>query len=51
MSARDVPIVCVGGITIEQLPASAEPSDMPDSAIASGCVDFVLAPERIVIRS
>lgn len=37
----------VGGITIAQLPASAGQPDMPDSAIASGCVDFVLTPEQI----
>lgn len=37
----------VGGTTIAQLPASAGQPDMPDSAIASGCVDFILAPEQI----
>lgn len=40
----------VGGITIAQLPASAGQPDMPDSAIASGCVDFVLAPEQIAAQ-
>ncbi|MEP6567765.1 MAG: chemotaxis protein CheB [Mesorhizobium sp.] len=37
----------VGGITIAQLPSSAGQPDMPDSAIASGCVDFVLTPEQM----
>lgn len=40
----------VGGTTIAQLPASAGQPDMPDSAIASGCVDFILAPEQIAAR-
>jgi two-component system, chemotaxis family, protein-glutamate methylesterase/glutaminase len=37
----------VGGITIAQKPDSAAQSDMPESAIASGCVDFILSPEEI----
>jgi len=37
----------VGGITIAQKPATAEAPDMPKSAIATGCIDFVLAPEDI----
>lgn len=37
----------VGGITIAQLPETAMQPDMPESAIASGCVDFVLSPEDI----
>ena len=37
----------VGGITIAQKPDTARQPDMPESAIASGCVDFVLAPEDI----
>ena len=37
----------VGGITIAQKPDTAEQPDMPESAIASGCVDFILAPEKI----
>ncbi|WP_340124551.1 chemotaxis protein CheB [Methylobacter svalbardensis] len=37
----------VGGITIAQKPDTAEQPDMPESAIASGCIDFVLAPEDI----
>ena len=37
----------VGGITIAQSPDTAWAPDMPISAIASGCIDFVLAPENI----
>jgi chemotaxis response regulator CheB len=37
----------VGGITIAQKPETAAQPDMPESAIASGCVDFVLSPEDI----
>src|ERR1700722_7682727 len=37
----------VGGITIAQKPDTAKQPDMPASAIASGCVDFVLSPEDI----
>jgi chemotaxis response regulator CheB len=37
----------VGGITIAQKPDTAEQPDMPESAIASGYIDFVLAPEDI----
>ena len=37
----------VGGITIAQKPATAGQPDMPASAIASGCIDFVLSPEDI----
>ncbi|WP_293881799.1 chemotaxis protein CheB [Sphingomonas sp.] len=40
----------VGGITIAQLPASAAEPEMPDSAIESGCVDFILAPEQIAAQ-
>lgn len=36
-----------GGITIAQKPATAKQPDMPESAIASGCIDFVLSPEEI----
>jgi two-component system, chemotaxis family, protein-glutamate methylesterase/glutaminase len=36
-----------GGITIAQLPNTATQPDMPESAIASGCVDFILSPENI----
>lgn len=37
----------VGGITIAQKLDTAVQPDMPESAIASGCVDFVLSPEDI----
>jgi chemotaxis response regulator CheB len=37
----------VGGITIAQKLDTAGQPDMPESAIASGCVDFVLSPEKI----
>jgi two-component system chemotaxis response regulator CheB len=37
----------VGGITIAQRPDTAAQPDMPESAIASGYVDFVLSPEAI----
>jgi len=36
-----------GGITIAQKPASAAHPDMPESAIETGYVDFVLSPEDI----
>ena len=37
----------VGGITIAQKPETAVQPDMPESAMASGCIDFVLSPEDI----
>lgn len=37
----------VGGITIAQKPDTAGAPDMPESAIASGCIDFILSPEAI----
>jgi len=37
----------VGGITIAQKATTAGQPDMPESAIASGCIDFVLSPEDI----
>jgi len=37
----------VGGITIAQKLDTAEQPDMPQSAIASGCIDFILSPEEI----
>ena len=37
----------VGGITIAQKPDTAVQPDMPGSAIASGCIDFILSPEEI----
>lgn len=36
-----------GGITIAQRPDTAKQPDMPESAIASGCVDMILSPEEI----
>jgi len=36
-----------GGITIAQKPETAKQPDMPESAIASGCIDFILSPEDI----
>jgi chemotaxis response regulator CheB len=44
----------VGGITIAQKLDTAAQPDMPESAIASGCIDFVLSPENIakqIVRS
>jgi len=37
----------VGGVTIAQSPETAVKPDMPESAIESGSIDFVLAPEDI----
>jgi chemotaxis response regulator CheB len=37
----------VGGITIAQKPETAAHPDMPESAISSGCIDFILSPEDI----
>lgn len=36
-----------GGITIAQKPDTASQPDMPESAIASGWIDFILSPEDI----
>ena len=36
-----------GGITIAQRPTTASVPEMPESAIESGCIDFVLSPENI----
>jgi two-component system CheB/CheR fusion protein len=36
-----------GGITFAQDPRSAQHPGMPESAIATGCVDFVLTPQGI----
>jgi two-component system chemotaxis response regulator CheB len=36
-----------GGITIAQKPDTAKQPDMPNSAIASGFIDFILSPEEI----
>jgi two-component system chemotaxis response regulator CheB len=40
----------VGGVTIAQKLETAQQPDMPESAIASGCVDFVLSPEGISLE-
>jgi chemotaxis response regulator CheB len=40
----------IGGITIAQKLATATQPDMPESAIATGCIDFVLSPEDIAKR-
>lgn len=37
----------VGGITIAQKPDTASQPGMPKTAIASGCIDFILSPEEI----
>src|SRR5664279_210569 len=37
----------VGGVTIAQRLDTAGQPDMPESAIASGCIDFVLSPEYL----
>ncbi len=39
-----------GGITIAQKPDTAVQPDMPESAIASGCIDFILSPEDIALK-
>lgn len=36
-----------GGITLAQAPASAQFASMPQSAIATGCIDFVLRADEI----
>jgi two-component system, chemotaxis family, protein-glutamate methylesterase/glutaminase len=40
-------IKAVGGVTIAQRLDTARQPDMPESAIASGCIDFILSPEDI----
>ena len=40
-------IKAAGGITFAQDEASAKYSSMPHSAIAAGCVDFVMSPKHI----
>jgi chemotaxis response regulator CheB len=37
----------VGGITIAQLPETAMEPEMPETAISSGCIDYILSPENI----
>ncbi len=36
-----------GGVTIAQKLETASEPDMPESAIATGCIDFILSPEDI----
>lgn len=36
-----------GGVTFAQKPDTAKQPDMPNSAIASGCIDAILSPEEI----
>lgn len=40
-------IKAAGGITFAQDEQSAEYASMPQSAVASGCIDFVLPPDQI----
>ncbi|MGL6111510.1 MAG: chemotaxis protein CheB, partial [Rubrivivax sp.] len=40
----------VGGITIAQKLSTASQPDMPQSAIDTGHIDFVLAPEDIALE-
>ena len=40
-------IQAIGGTTIAQKPSTAIEPDMPESAMASGCIDLVLSPEDI----
>ena len=40
----------VGGITIAQKLSTAAQPDMPQTAIDTGCVDFVLTPEEIALE-
>ena len=40
----------VGGITIAQKLSTASQPDMPQSAIETGCIDFVLSPEDIALE-
>jgi two-component system, chemotaxis family, protein-glutamate methylesterase/glutaminase len=40
----------IGGITIAQKPDTAVQPDMPESAIETGCIDFVLSPEDIAVQ-
>jgi chemotaxis response regulator CheB len=40
-------IQAIGGTTIAQKPSTAKEPGMPESAMASGCTDWVLPPEDI----
>jgi chemotaxis response regulator CheB len=39
----------VGGITIAQKPDTARQPEMPESAMATGCIDHVLSPEETAL--
>jgi two-component system, chemotaxis family, protein-glutamate methylesterase/glutaminase len=39
-----------GGTTIAQKPETAKQPDMPESAIESGYVDYILSPEEIALK-
>ena len=43
-------VKAAGGITFAEDSTSAQFSEMPENAVASGFVDFVLSPERIGIK-
>ncbi len=43
-------IKAAGGITIAQSPETASRPGMPESAIASGWIDFILSPEETALR-
>ena len=43
-------IKAAGGITIAQKPDTAGQPEMPQSAIASGSIDFILSPEDIALE-
>ncbi len=43
-------IQAIGGTTIAQKPSTASEPDMPESAMASGCIDLVLSPEDIALK-
>lgn len=40
----------IGGITIAQKPDTAGAPYMPESAIDTGCIDFILSPENIAAQ-
>ena len=43
-------IQAMGGITLTQEPSTAIQPDMPQSAIDTGCIDFILSPEDIALK-
>jgi len=43
-------VKAAGGSTFAQDPATARFDSMPQAAIASGCVDFILSPEAIAVE-